>query len=161
MQCYVCLHVCVCNVMPCYVCVCNAVLIVMSACMYVCVMHPHPVSWRLCTVQPPYMSVCLSEGGEEEWALSGTMLPSSICSYHPKNQTKLQLEPPFCITTSAFGVSAKEVFILSLILLLLVYSVVAFLKHWNKNYRNINYSPHFSEAEAHLENGISIVKLGL
>ena len=57
------------------------------------------------------------------------------------------------VTTSEFLVSGKEIFILSLIFLLLIYSVVAFLKHWNKNYRNINHLPHFSEEHANIETG--------
>ena len=70
------------------------------------------------------------------------------------NHTKVSKDQPdhICVTTSVFNVSMKEIYILSLFLALLVYSVVAFLKHWNKNYRNVNYLPHFTEGEIEKEN---------
>ena len=86
------------------------------------------------------------------------MSPSPLCSccendpVIPKHADEIQnqSEPPMIITTSDFHVSFKEVFILSLMLLLLVYSVVSFLKNWNKNYRDINHFPHFSEDDSQL-----------
>ena len=66
---------------------------------------------------------------------------------------KTKSDSNICITTSVFNVSMKELFILSLFFLLLVYSVAAFLKHWNKNYRNVNYFPHFSQEATQHENG--------
>ena len=44
-------------------------------------------------------------------------------------------------------VSGKEAFILFLFFLLLLYSVVTFLKSWNKNYRDINHLPFYTMCE--------------
>ena len=41
-------------------------------------------------------------------------------------------------------VSFKEMFILFLFFLLLMYSVLSFLHNWNKNYRSINHLPYYS-----------------
>ena len=51
--------------------------------------------------------------------------------------------PPFNIVTSTFDVSAKELFILTLFFILLLYSVLTFLAQWNKNYREINHLPYY------------------
>ena len=40
-------------------------------------------------------------------------------------------------------VRPKEVFILVLFFLLLLYSVISFLSQWNKNYREINHLPYY------------------
>ena len=45
------------------------------------------------------------------------------------------------------AVSGKEAFILILFFLLLLYSVVTFLKSWNKNYRDINHLPFYTMCE--------------
>ena len=84
------------------------------------------------------------------------MPPSSPCPCYDMNTSSTILSlsdksvPPLVITTSVFHISVKEIFILSLVLLLLVYSVVAFLKHWNKNYRDVNHFPHFSQSDSQL-----------
>jgi len=49
--------------------------------------------------------------------------------------------------TSSLKVSGKEAFILFLFFLLLLYSVVTFLKSWNKNYRDINHLPFYTMCE--------------
>ena len=43
--------------------------------------------------------------------------------------------------------SGKEAFILVLFFLLLLYSVISFLKSWNKNYRDINHLPFYTMCE--------------
>ena len=48
------------------------------------------------------------------------------------------------IPTSNFSVSFKEIFILFLFLLLLLYSIVTFLHNWSKNYRGINHVPYYA-----------------
>ena len=57
-------------------------------------------------------------------------------------------DPPLVITTSDFNIHVKEIIILSLIFLLLVYAVVTFLNNWSKNYRDLNQAPFYSHAEA-------------
>ena len=54
------------------------------------------------------------------------------------------------VTTSQFSVSFKEIFILFLFLLLLLYSIVSFLNKWSKNYRGINHVPFYA---AYMEDG--------
>ena len=44
-------------------------------------------------------------------------------------------------------VSGKEAFILVLFFLLLFYSIISFLKSWNKNYRDINHLPFYTMCE--------------
>ena len=51
--------------------------------------------------------------------------------------------PSYAIATSAFDVSVKEVFILTLFFVLLLYAIVSFLTQWNKNYREINHLPYY------------------
>ena len=58
------------------------------------------------------------------------------------------LEPPLIITTSEFSINLKEIIILSLMLLLLIYSIVTFLNRWSKNYRDINQGPYYTETDA-------------
>ena len=50
--------------------------------------------------------------------------------------------PEMKMTTSIFSVSVKEIVILLLIFLLLLYSIISFLKSWNKNYRDISNLPY-------------------
>ena len=53
------------------------------------------------------------------------------------------LIPPFSISTSALEVSVKEICILAMFFLLLMYAVITFLTQWNKNYRDINHLPYY------------------
>ena len=53
------------------------------------------------------------------------------------------LIPPFSISTSAFEVSLKEICILAMFFILLLYSIITFLTQWNKNYRDINHLPYY------------------
>ena len=55
-------------------------------------------------------------------------------------------DPPIIITTSMLTVSVKEIFILLLIFLLLLYSIISFLSNWSKNYREINHLPYYAIA---------------
>ena len=57
-------------------------------------------------------------------------------------------EPSLLVTTSEFSVKLKEIIILSLIFLLLLYSVITFLKKWSKSYRQINQIPYYSANQA-------------
>ena len=54
---------------------------------------------------------------------------------------------PFKMISISLQVSGKEAFILFLFFLLLLYSVVTFLKSWNKNYRDINHLPFYTMCE--------------
>ena len=54
------------------------------------------------------------------------------------------LLPPFKVTTSEFSVSLKEIIILSMIFLLLLYSILAFLHKWKRNYYDISSSCQFN-----------------
>ena len=54
---------------------------------------------------------------------------------------------PFKMISIPLQVSGKEAFILFLFFLLLLYSVVTFLKSWNKNYRDINHLPFYTMCE--------------
>ena len=66
---------------------------------------------------------------------------------------------PLVITTSVFQVSVKEIFILILFTLLLLYAVASFLKNWNKNYRDVNYLPQFPGADSEIiEAGHTVTK---
>ena len=47
------------------------------------------------------------------------------------------------IADQSIQVRPKEVFILVLFFLLLLYSVISFLSQWNKNYREINHLPYY------------------
>merc|ERR1712013_679735 len=55
--------------------------------------------------------------------------------------------------TSELSVSFKEIFILFLFFLLLLFSIVSFLDNWSKNYRGINHVPFYLESSA--DNGVS------
>jgi hypothetical protein len=93
------------------------------------------------------------------------MAPSSPCTCcdpgivaEINNNTSI----PFIITTSALQVSVKEIFILILFLLLLLYAVASFLKNWNKNYRDINYFPQFPGADSDImETGHTVTKTNI
>ena len=56
-------------------------------------------------------------------------------------------------------VSFKEMFILFLFFLLLMYSVLSFLHNWNKNYRSINHLPYYSTFINASEIGINKMEL--
>ena len=66
------------------------------------------------------------------------------------------LLPPFRVTTSELSISVKEIVILSMIFFLLMYSVLSFLTHWKKNYRDIS---HHSQYCAALDNTSSQASL--
>ena len=78
---------------------------------------------------------------------------SSLCPCNCSSEAVVKLQnssehdktrlPPFAIATSAFDVSVKEVFILTLFFVLLLYAIVSFLTQWNKNYREINHLPYY------------------
>ena len=63
----------------------------------------------------------------------------------PEEQNE-DADPPIIITTSMLSVSLKEIFILLLIFLLLLYSIISFLSNWSKNYRDINHLPYYAVA---------------
>jgi len=46
-------------------------------------------------------------------------------------------EPPIYIRTSEFDISVKEIVILCLLLLLVIYSISMFINNWSRNYRDI------------------------
>ena len=85
--------------------------------------------------------------------------PCTCCDHNIVTETNNDTSIPLVITTSVFKVSLKEIFILILFLLLLFYSVASFLKNWNKNYRYVNYFPHFPGAVSKInETGHRITK---
>ena len=51
--------------------------------------------------------------------------------------------PQIVIPVSTFEVSVKEMFILSLFFVLLLYAIISFLSQWNKNYRGISHLPYY------------------
>ena len=65
--------------------------------------------------------------------------PSSSTSPAPEGS-----DPPFLIKTSEFSIKLKEIIILGLIFLLLLYSILTFLSKWSKSYRQINQIPYYS-----------------
>ena len=84
--------------------------------------------------------------------------PSIPSNLHTNTKQYVTTEPPMVITTSEFNIHMKEIVILSLFFLLLVYSVVTFLTKWSKNYRDtggsINQTPYYStEDEENLSSG--------
>merc|ERR1719361_944718 len=69
---------------------------------------------------------------------------TSICSSCCNDLTNITTNetspgPP----DASIQVRPKEVFILVLFFLLLLYSVISFLSQWNKNYREINHLPYY------------------
>ena len=62
---------------------------------------------------------------------------------HDDGDTMELPPPPLVIHTSSREVSVKELFILSLFFILLMYAIISFLTQWNKNYREINYLPYY------------------
>ena len=77
----------------------------------------------------------------------------SPCSCCPDDQTaehyqnltlNKESSQDITIRTSVFIVRWKEIFILLLFFLLLLYSLIAFLRNWQKNYGDINHLPYYS-----------------
>ena len=78
---------------------------------------------------------------------------SSLCPCNCSSEAAVTLQnsseagsvkpPSYAIATSAFDVSVKEVFILTMFFVLLLYAIVSFLTQWNKNYREINHLPYY------------------
>ena len=62
---------------------------------------------------------------------------------HDDGDTMELPPPPLVIPTSSLEVSVKELFILSLFFILLMYAIISFLTQWNKNYREINHLPYY------------------
>lgn len=74
----------------------------------------------------------------------------SECSCCPADyNSTTTLYPPFKVTTSEFDVSVKELTILGMIFLLLIYSILAFLNNWKKNYRDISSSCQYTQLSQH------------
>ena len=74
--------------------------------------------------------------------------PCPCCPVVKTEETEYNItEPPFIINTSDFTIHVKEVFILGLIFLLLIYSLVIFFNRWSKNYRDITQTPYYSTQE--------------
>ena len=69
----------------------------------------------------------------------------TLCKCDCDNSTSDEetFPPPFKVRTSQFEVSGKELFILLLFFILLLYAVISFLSQWNKNYREINHLPYY------------------
>ena len=83
------------------------------------------------------------------------MPPSSSFTCHDEENIKdsisiesIPLNPTIIITTSEFNVSVKEVFILGLFFLLMIYSFVSFYKSWNKNYGEFSHIPNLSREDS-------------
>ena len=69
----------------------------------------------------------------------------NCCSSSPStHEVPHSTEPPLLVTTSEFSIKLKEIIILSLVFLLLLYSVTTFLNKWSKSYRQINQIPYYS-----------------
>ena len=71
------------------------------------------------------------------------MSPCGCCLEEENSSSTLV--PPFRVTTSELSISVKEIVILSMIFFLLIYSVLAFLRNWKKNYRDISRHAQFTE----------------
>ena len=65
-------------------------------------------------------------------------------------------DPTSLVRSSGVSVSVKEGVILSLVFLLLLYSVLAFLHSWKKNYRDIYSNPLYSAQEPDTPTGHTI-----
>ena len=86
--------------------------------------------------------------------LSAEMIPPSTililsptsctCCAPSSPTTPAGSDPPFLIKTSEFSIKLKEIIILGLIFLLLLYSILTFLSKWSKSYRQINQIPYYS-----------------
>ena len=72
------------------------------------------------------------------------MSPCQCCMQEENSSTTLL--PPFRVTTSELSISMKEIVILSMIFFLLIYSVLSFLTHWKKNYRDISHHSQYCAA---------------
>ena len=74
------------------------------------------------------------------------MSPCGCCLEEENSSTTLL--PPFRVTTSELSISVKEIVILSMIFFLLIYSVLSFLAHWKKNYRDISHHSQYTAMAA-------------
>ena len=68
-------------------------------------------------------------------------------------------EPDRIVNTSEFTIRFKEIFILSLFFLLMIYSFVTFYMSWSKNYKEINYVPNISTTDQ--ETQPDIIDMGM
>ena len=68
---------------------------------------------------------------------------TSICSSCCNDLTNMATNETTGAADPSIQVRPKEVFILILFFLLLLYSVISFLSQWNKNYREINHLPYY------------------
>ena len=68
---------------------------------------------------------------------------TSICSSCCNDLTNMTTNETTGAADPSIQVRPKEVFILILFFLLLLYSVISFLSQWNKNYREINHLPYY------------------
>ena len=75
------------------------------------------------------------------------MSPCQCCEEGEVNSSTTLL-PPFKVTTSELSISVKEIVILCMIFFLLIYSVLSFLTHWKKNYRDISHHSQYCAALA-------------
>ena len=76
---------------------------------------------------------------------SSTLCTCCASSHFPSTpEVSESTEPPLLVTTSEFSIKLKEIIILSLIFILLLYSVITFLNKWSKSYRQINQIPYYS-----------------
>ena len=74
------------------------------------------------------------------------MSPCGCCLEEENSSTTLL--PPFKVTTSELSISVKEIVILSMVFFLLIYSVLSFLTHWKKNYRDISHHSQYTAMAA-------------
>ena len=110
-----------------------------------------------CCGHQPHCGLCLWISGARIRQSPVSLWPSSISSNNNNNNSNnnnmeksckceceaatddddtMVQEPPLVISTSVFEVSVKELFILSLFFILLLYAVISFLTQWNKLQRN-------------------------
>ena len=68
---------------------------------------------------------------------------TSICNSCCNDLTNITTTEATDAPDKSIQVRPKEVFILVLFFLLLLYSVISFLSQWNKNYREINHLPYY------------------
>ena len=68
---------------------------------------------------------------------------TSICNSCCNDLTNITTTEATDAPDNSIQVRPKEVFILVLFFLLLLYSVISFLSQWNKNYREINHLPYY------------------
>ena len=84
------------------------------------------------------------------------MSPCQCCEEEEVNSSTTLL-PPFKVTTSELSISVKEIVILCMIFFLLIYSVLSFLTHWKKNYRDISHHSQYCAALANTSSQASLL----